>query len=100
MDVYYILIVILTASAIFIGKYFNIILTIPLFLIGTVLLIASKLNLTKIQSMPKIKTPWRYSFFVDITFEDIKDYLKAKSIIMIMAKEFKVLGEYNNSKDD
>ena len=59
-----------------------------------------KLNLTKIQSMPKIKTPWRYSFFIDITFEDIKDYLKAKSIIMIMAKEFKVLGEYNNSKDD
>ena len=59
-----------------------------------------KLNLTKIQSMPKIQTPWRYSFFVDITFENIKDYLKAKSIIMIMAKEFKVLGEYNNSKDD
>ena len=59
-----------------------------------------KINLTKIQSMPKIETPWRYSFFVDITFEDIKDYLKAKSIIMIMAKEFKVLGEYNNSKDD
>ena len=27
-----------------------------------------KLNLTKIQSMPKIQTPWRYSFFVDITF--------------------------------
>ena len=59
-----------------------------------------KLNLTKIQSMPKIESPWRYSFFVDITFENIKDYLKAKSIIQIMAKEFKVLGEYKNSKDD
>ena len=31
---------------------------------------------------------------------DVNDMLKAKSIIMIMAKEFKVLGEYNNSKDD
>lgn len=59
-----------------------------------------KLNLTKIQSMPKIETPWRYSFFVDVTFENLDNYLKVKSIIQIMAKEFKVLGEYKNSKDD
>ena len=59
-----------------------------------------KLNLTKIQSMPMIQTPWRYSFFVDVTFEELEDYFKAKSIIEIMAKDFKVLGEYKNSKDD
>ena len=59
-----------------------------------------KINLTKIQSMPKIETPWRYSFFVDITFESLDDYFKAKSIIEIMAKDFKVLGEYKNSKND
>lgn len=59
-----------------------------------------KMNLTKIQSMPKIETPWRYSFFVDITFEFLDDYFKAKSIIEIMAKDFKVLGEYKNSKND
>ena len=59
-----------------------------------------KMNLTKIQSMPKIETPWRYSFFVDITFEASDDYFKAKSIIEIMAKDFKVLGEYKNSKND
>jgi len=59
-----------------------------------------KLNLTKIQSMPKIQTPWRYSFFVDVTFDKLEYYLKVKSIIEIMAKEFKVLGEYKNSKDD
>ena len=59
-----------------------------------------KLNLTKIQSMPKIQTPWRYSFFVDVTFDELEDYFKAKSIIEIMAKDFKVLGEYKNSKDD
>ena len=59
-----------------------------------------KLNLTKIQSMPMIQTPWRYSFFVDVTFDKSEDYFKAKSIIEIMAKDFKVLGEYKNSKDD
>ena len=59
-----------------------------------------KLNLTKIQSMPKIQTPWRYSFFVDVTFDIKEHYFKAKSIVEIMAKEFKVLGEYKNAKDD
>ncbi len=53
-----------------------------------------KLNLTKIQSLPKIETPWKYSFFVDVTFDDYNDFSKAKSIIEIMAEYFKVLGEY------
>ena len=57
-----------------------------------------KLNLTKIQSLPKIDMPWRYAFFVDVTFSEIDDYIKAKSIVSIMAKNFKVLGEYKNSK--
>ena len=53
-----------------------------------------KLNLTKIQSLPKIETPWKYSFFVDVTFDDYNDFSKAKSIIEIMAAYFKVLGEF------
>lgn len=57
-----------------------------------------KLNLTKIQSLPKIDTPWKYAFFVDVTFDAYEDYLKAKSIMTIMAEEFKVLGEYKNAK--
>jgi len=57
-----------------------------------------KLNLTKIQSLPKIETPWKYSFFVDVTFERYKDYAKAKSLLAIMAEYFKVLGEYKNTK--
>ncbi|MBQ0787155.1 MAG: prephenate dehydratase, partial [Oceanihabitans sp.] len=28
-----------------------------------------KMSLTKIQSLPKIETPWTYAFFVDITFD-------------------------------
>ena len=55
-----------------------------------------KLNLTKIQSLPKIETPWKYAFFVDVTFQNYNDYVKAKAIIEIMAEEFKVLGEYLN----
>ncbi|CAA0235816.1 Prephenate dehydratase [Tenacibaculum maritimum] len=57
-----------------------------------------KLNLTKIQSLPKIETPWKYSFFVDVTFNDYNDYAKAKSIIAIMALDFKILGEYKNGR--
>jgi prephenate dehydratase len=56
------------------------------------------LNLTKIQSLPKIDTPWKYAFFVDITFEAYSDYEKGKAIMKIMADEFKILGEYKNAK--
>lgn len=57
-----------------------------------------KMNLTKIQSLPKIETPWKYAFFVDVTFEKYADYAKAKSLLEIMAEYFKVLGEYKNTK--
>jgi prephenate dehydratase len=56
------------------------------------------LNLTKIQSLPKIDTPWKYAFFVDITFENFSDYEKGKAIMKLMAEEFKILGEYKNAK--
>lgn len=57
-----------------------------------------KMNLTKIQSLPKIETPWKYSFFVDVTFENYEDFAKAKSLLAIMAEYFKILGEYRNTK--
>ncbi|NNC49857.1 MAG: prephenate dehydratase [Flaviramulus sp.] len=57
-----------------------------------------KLNLTKIQSLPIVETPWKYAFFVDITFEKYIDFKKTKSIIEIMGEGFKVLGEYKNAK--
>ncbi|NNL83273.1 MAG: prephenate dehydratase, partial [Winogradskyella sp.] len=57
-----------------------------------------KLNLTKIQSLPKIETPWKYAFFVDVTFATYKDFEKAKSILSIMAENFKILGEYKNER--
>ncbi|MGB5821558.1 MAG: prephenate dehydratase [Saonia sp.] len=56
------------------------------------------LSLTKIQSLPIIETPWKYAFFVDVTFERYTDFGKAKSLLEIMAEDFKVLGEYKNAR--
>ena len=57
-----------------------------------------KMSLTKIQSLPVIESPWKYSFFVDVTIENYKEYEKAKVILEIMAEEFKVLGTYKNGR--
>jgi prephenate dehydratase len=57
-----------------------------------------KLNLTKIQSLPVIDSPWKYFFFVDVTFDNYQDYAKAKAILNIMVDDFKVLGEYKNAR--
>ncbi len=66
--------------------------------LATVLNVMSdcNLNLTKIQSLPVIDMPWKYSFFVDVTFDTYEDYQKAIAILKIMALEIKVLGEYKN----
>jgi prephenate dehydratase len=68
--------------------------------LATVLNVMSdcNLNLTKIQSLPIIETPWKYAFFVDVTFEEYMHFDKAKSLLRIMAVEFKVLGEYKNAR--
>ena len=58
------------------------------------------LSLTKIQSLPIIDKPFKYAFFVDVLFDSPSDYEKAKALLEIMATHFKVLGEYQNSKDD
>ncbi len=67
--------------------------------LATVLNVMSdcRMNLTKIQSLPVIETPWVYAFFVDVTFADYEDFAKAKSIMSIMVGDFKVLGEYKNA---
>lgn len=68
--------------------------------LATVLNVMSdcRLNLTKIQSLPVIEKPWKYAFFVNVTFSDYTDFEKAKTIIEIMAEEFSVLGEYKNQR--
>lgn len=57
-----------------------------------------QLNLTKIQSLPVIETPFQYSFFVDVVFEKYKYFERAKEILELMTKNFKVLGEYKQGE--
>ncbi|MEM8929362.1 MAG: prephenate dehydratase [Bacteroidota bacterium] len=67
--------------------------------LATVLNVMSdcNMNLTKIQSLPVIETPWKYAFFVDMTFDKYDDFAKAKSLLDIMSEDFRVLGEYKNA---
>ena len=68
--------------------------------LATVLNVMSdcKLNLTKIQSLPVIETPGKYSFFVDLTFDSSSFFERAESILEIMTLELKILGKYSSGK--
>ncbi|TDN90437.1 prephenate dehydratase [Salegentibacter sp. 24] len=55
------------------------------------------LDMTKIQSMPIIEFPWKYSFFIDITFEDYTEFQKAMDILEVMTERLTILGTYKNS---
>lgn len=57
----------------------------------------SSLNLTKIQSLPIIDEPWKYSFFVDVIFERTEDFEKAMDVLRIMTEDLKILGIYKNN---
>ena len=68
--------------------------------LATVLTILAKhnLNLSKIQSMPVIDTPWKYAFFADFIFESYADYYNAIVEVKKEVETLTVLGEYNKSK--
>jgi prephenate dehydratase len=55
-----------------------------------------EMDMTKIQSMPIIEAPWKYSFFVDVIFEDYGEFQKAVEIMKVMTDQFHVLGTYKN----
>ncbi len=57
-----------------------------------------ELNLSKIQSMPVIETPWKYAFFADFIFNSYADYFNAMDEIKEKVESLKVLGEYSKSK--
>jgi len=56
------------------------------------------LNMTKIQSLPIIETPFQYSFFIDVIFDNYQSYEEAKVNLQQMTRHFKVLGEYKNAR--
>ena len=53
-----------------------------------------KLNLTKIQSLPVAEITWKYSFFVDTTFENIDNLKEALIKVEEHSESLKVLGIY------
>ena len=52
------------------------------------------LNLTKIQSLPIVEIPWKYSFFVDTTFSSIENFNDAINLINNEAESLNVFGIY------
>ena len=54
------------------------------------------LNLTKIQSLPIVEIPWKYSFFIDTTFNNINDFNKVFELINKKSESLKLLGIYKN----
>ena len=56
-----------------------------------------QINMTKIQSLPVIDTPWKYAFFVEGTFPNYQQYKEALRLLEVMSEDLKVLGEYQNN---
>ncbi len=56
------------------------------------------INLSKIQSMPIIGEEWEYRFYIDLTFDDYDQYRKSLNAIIPFTNDFKILGEYEESK--
>ena len=54
----------------------------------------ASLNLTKIQSLPIIETPFTYSFFIDFEFKKYKQYKRTEKILQLITQEYKLLGVY------
>lgn len=52
------------------------------------------LNMTKIQSIPILGKPYKYSFNIDLVWDDYDNYLKAMDEVRMTAASLRILGEY------
>lgn len=60
------------------------------------ILVKHQLNLTKIQSLPIIESPWEYSFFVDFLIDDSNLLNTVLEELENVVAEIKVLGKYKS----
>lgn len=58
------------------------------------------MNLSKIQSLPIIGREWEYRFYVDLTFGNYTRYRQAIDAARPLTNDFKILGEYQSSKNE
>ena len=58
-----------------------------------------QLNLSKIQSLPIVDNPWQYSFFVDVLFNDVKQFDNVLKEVNEIVSEVKILGKYTKGKN-
>lgn len=56
----------------------------------------NEMNLTKIQSHPKLGEKWEYFFYIDLLFNDYQKYLNVIENINNYVTEVSVLGTYKN----
>lgn len=54
------------------------------------------MNLTKIQSLPLVHTPWRYAFFVDAVFNRPETFANALPQLEKQTHQLKIIGAYKN----
>lgn len=58
----------------------------------------AQLNMTKIQSVPIIDQPWRYSFYIDLLVPAAQNFQATLAKIEAVCHELKVLGHYPAGK--
>ena len=56
----------------------------------------NQMNLTKIQSHPKLGKNWEYFFYIDLLFSDYKKYLIVIEQLLEYVTELSILGAYKN----
>lgn len=58
------------------------------------------MNLSMIQSLPIVGKEWEYQFYINLLFKDYRRYSQAIDAILPLCREFKVLGEYAEYREN